>query len=67
MNASIIPNGLSRLQSRPHKPFVSLHGGQQIASFQMLMIRVSDQDTAWTIKIPLVLPFEVRYVRSIVD
>lgn len=31
------------------------------------MIRVSNQDSPWTIKIPLVLSLEIRYICSIID
>lgn len=33
----------------------------------MLMIRVSNQDTPWTIKISLVLALQVWYIRSVID
>ena len=31
------------------------------------MIRVSNQDSSWTIEIPLVLSLEIRYICSIID
>lgn len=31
------------------------------------MIRVSNQDSPWTIEIPLVLSLEIRYICSIID